>query len=957
VLVLAVAGALLPLVAARRVSIRGLDRGEETLPLLNVLWFYMLWPWRDPGLALACLVVALLALLLRVPARLPALALEAGVFAAGLALYTLTLAPDVLPADAGEFQLVAAQLGVAHPPGYPLYTLLARGFTLLPFGTVAWRVNWFSAVAAAGALALTAHAARLASGSRWGGLAAAVVLATATSVWATATQASIRPLMALFTAGMLAAAIALVRREPVPDSEQPPEPTPAAGGRAAAGSLGAAAGFALALGLGLGHHLSLAFVGAILALYALPAALGRVRPAWRLVAPAAAFTLSFAVLLYLPWREPRLAEPAALLDHLLARGFEGDQFYFLTREPALLAERLALLPGLLAFAFDPLALLAAAGGAVLLLWQDRRLALALAGAWALHTFVTLTYRAPQTVEYLVPAYVLMAVAAGYLAGHLARHAARPGAPAATAALAALGTALVIWSGIAQGVRLAPSLLYLARDDDTRATALELLASAPDGAALLANWHWWTPLRYLQAVEGLRPDVAVVYVYPRGEPLADSWVNTIRAELAERPVVVTQFFDPAYAASGLRFEPLGREAWAVRAQPRTAAPDGLTRVDADFGGALRLIGYRVEPGLGAAGEHAGGDTLVLTVAWTPLRALQRDLHFFVHVLGPDGIPIAQSDSAAPASRTAPGEVVIDRHVLPLPVAAPPGRYRLTTGVYDVPDEGGFLRLTLPDGSDVLALPEIALAHSRWPLPTQHPVRWLYPGGLELAGYDYEASTQRLYLQWRGPAGSAAYTVQISGYGQELPPITLPLAAFGAGFTTVHQPIAYHPDGPALAVSVRAGDAVLAPAAAWGLPPFDGRLSLLLAPGERYVPLGGELILAGATSLPEPCGAAPVVTLTWLAARPPARDRVVSLQLAGDFAAQSDGVPALGAIPTLKWLHGQAIADRHVLALPDGAAGRATASLLVYDAFTLRPLAVLDPQIAQQGPRVPLGSCGR
>ena len=42
------------------------------------------------------------------------------VFIAALLLYILTLAPSVLPADAGEFQLVAATLGVAHPPGYPL---------------------------------------------------------------------------------------------------------------------------------------------------------------------------------------------------------------------------------------------------------------------------------------------------------------------------------------------------------------------------------------------------------------------------------------------------------------------------------------------------------------------------------------------------------------------------------------------------------------------------------------------------------------------------------------------------------------------------------------------------------------------------------------------------------------------------------------------------------------------
>ena len=45
--------------------------------------------------------------------------------------------------------------------------------------------------------------------------------------------------------------------------------------------------------------------------------------------------------------------------------------------------------------------------------NDWKLAIMLLGGIALHTFVTLAYRAPQTVEYLMPAYVLMAIVVGY----------------------------------------------------------------------------------------------------------------------------------------------------------------------------------------------------------------------------------------------------------------------------------------------------------------------------------------------------------------------------------------------------------------------------------------------------------------------------------------------------------------------------------------------------------------
>ena len=75
---------------------------------------------------------------------------------AGLALYVYTLAPDILPADSGEFQTVATNLGVAHPPGFPLYTMLAHMMTRLPLGpNPAYRVNLFSALTSILALALS----------------------------------------------------------------------------------------------------------------------------------------------------------------------------------------------------------------------------------------------------------------------------------------------------------------------------------------------------------------------------------------------------------------------------------------------------------------------------------------------------------------------------------------------------------------------------------------------------------------------------------------------------------------------------------------------------------------------------------------------------------------------------------------------------------------------------------
>ncbi|MFL6569811.1 MAG: DUF2723 domain-containing protein [Chthoniobacterales bacterium] len=71
------------------------------------------------------------------------------VFIAALMLYARTLAPTVTLVDSGELILAAHSLGVAHPPGFPLYVMLAHLASIIPIGSVAVRVNFASAFFAA----------------------------------------------------------------------------------------------------------------------------------------------------------------------------------------------------------------------------------------------------------------------------------------------------------------------------------------------------------------------------------------------------------------------------------------------------------------------------------------------------------------------------------------------------------------------------------------------------------------------------------------------------------------------------------------------------------------------------------------------------------------------------------------------------------------------------------------
>src|SRR5881296_2764911 len=64
-------------------------------------------------------------------------------------VYGLTLSPSVGAGDSGELILAAQSLGIPHPPGYPVWVLLARVAALLPWGSVAFRVNALSAAFAA----------------------------------------------------------------------------------------------------------------------------------------------------------------------------------------------------------------------------------------------------------------------------------------------------------------------------------------------------------------------------------------------------------------------------------------------------------------------------------------------------------------------------------------------------------------------------------------------------------------------------------------------------------------------------------------------------------------------------------------------------------------------------------------------------------------------------------------
>jgi len=103
---------------------------------------------------------------------------------ATFALYLRTIAPGVLGGDAGELQFVPYILSLTHPTGYPLHTLLGNLWaTVIPIGSVAFRMNLLSTVSGAAAVGMIYGAIRISAGSRFAALAAAVSLGTSQLFW------------------------------------------------------------------------------------------------------------------------------------------------------------------------------------------------------------------------------------------------------------------------------------------------------------------------------------------------------------------------------------------------------------------------------------------------------------------------------------------------------------------------------------------------------------------------------------------------------------------------------------------------------------------------------------------------------------------------------------------------------------------------------------------------------
>ena len=118
----------------------------------------------------------------------------AAVFAAAGLLYFLTAARDIVVGDTPELITAAVTLGVAHPPGYPLFTMLGHLFSLLPLGSIPFRVNLLAVICDALTVVVVFFTALRLTRSHLAAALAALILMVNPTFWSWSLVAEVFPL-------------------------------------------------------------------------------------------------------------------------------------------------------------------------------------------------------------------------------------------------------------------------------------------------------------------------------------------------------------------------------------------------------------------------------------------------------------------------------------------------------------------------------------------------------------------------------------------------------------------------------------------------------------------------------------------------------------------------------------------------------------------------------------------
>ncbi len=405
-------------------------------------------------------------------------------------VYVFTQAPGLYYTDTGELAAAAHVWGVPHPTGYPLFTLLAHVWTLLPWPSTIVGLNLFAAVLMSGAAATllrTIHGlVRVVApslnpqGSVAVAVAGAGLFAVAPTVWAQTTAIEVYGLQTLLMSLTLLFTL-----------------------KARTGDARATALSGLFFGSMLANHLSSVFLApGLLWLWwsGRPGRTLQMRDLRWLLPPAVLGPSLYALL---PLRSAALPPINWGMVHRSWEAFlyhvKGTQFgVWMFSDDQAMTENASLFLTLSTDALLIVGWLAVAGGLVALLRQHRALLSGLLMILAGNLAISLGYAIPDIDAYFLPSILILCVLCAVGLIPVVRR---------------LNGAFVWWLTVIPIVACALNLGKMDHRDHVAVDAYTRWSLAnvePHAIVITRQWDFLcSAFWYLQTVEGFRPDVAMI----------------------------------------------------------------------------------------------------------------------------------------------------------------------------------------------------------------------------------------------------------------------------------------------------------------------------------------------------------------------------------------------------------------------------------------------------------------
>ncbi|MFQ5340964.1 MAG: protein O-mannosyl-transferase family [Anaerolineae bacterium] len=410
-------------------------------------------------------------------------------------VYLRTMPPTVYGLDSAELSVGAYTLGLVHSPGYPLYLLLGRLFTLLPVGDVGYRLNLMSVAFGIVTILLVYDIVRRLTRQAIIALAAALFLAFSWYFWTDAIVAEVYTLQTALTASLLW--LLLIWRE-----------------RRDRRWLYI---FAFAAGLSSANYPATGLIAPGLVAFIWLTDRRMLLNPRRLAAMAGLFGLGFLVYLYLPLRylagpafnymgsydaagnfhPADLTDPVILWQMLTGGPFQGLMFGYGVNEAIRQAgQYLYFLWGNFLAVGLPLGLVGLAHG-----WRrDRTVAISTGLMYLVYTLFFINYRAVDKHTMFLPSYVIWTLWVAWGLDALLEWTGRTWRS---------GMQVVFLAIAAIALFVNFSLADVSWDRRAYQNAADMLDAAAPDALIFGDWGFAAPITYLQLTEGRRPDVQVI----------------------------------------------------------------------------------------------------------------------------------------------------------------------------------------------------------------------------------------------------------------------------------------------------------------------------------------------------------------------------------------------------------------------------------------------------------------